>query len=58
MGLTHSFFISSSHAVKVDPATRQETLYPVDELGIISAGAGDVLRFKNITGSGYVPINE
>ena len=56
--MTHSYFVSSSYAVKVDPVTKQETVYPLDEQGMISAKAGDVLRFKHYITDAYIPVNE
>lgn len=58
MPIEHSFFVSSFHAVKVDPATGLETRYTPDEMGVIAAEAGDVLRFKDYKGEGYVALNE
>ena len=58
MTSTHSYLVSSFHAVKVDPVTKKETPLPADEDGMISPGAGDILRFKNYKMEGYVPIND
>lgn len=58
MAIDHSFCVTSSYAVKVDPVTKQESQYTSDVLGTIEVSAGDVLRFKHYSGTGYVALNE
>ena len=57
MPVDHSYFISSFHAVKVDPDTGQQMPYTADESGVITVEAGDVIQFPHYQDEGFVPIN-
>ena len=50
MAIDHSYLVSSFSAVKVDPATKDETPYMPDDTGAITVSAGDVIRFKDMKG--------
>ena len=58
MASKHTSFVSSSHAVKVNAETKQETVLTADADGMISLSAGDELRFKHEQAGVFIALNE
>ena len=57
MSIKHSHIVSSFNAIKVDRVTGKKAPCAASESGIITAEAGDIIRFPQLQGDDFSVLN-